>query len=152
MCVCACVLYVCPMNELCVHANSFISSASYCTCAYMYASMNYSSLKKGPRCYAKSPTAKDTFWLIPCRPHQLYVPSVVYGCAYTVVMEIQFELHVHNQKNCQWSERTFPVMGAKRGFCIFMASSVTMLVPSSTESPSSHDMLFTTPGIGACRM
>jgi len=33
-----------------------------------------------------------------------------------------------------------------------MASSVTMLVPSSTDSPGSQEMLFTTPGIGARNM
>ena len=43
-------------------------------------------------------------------------------------------------------------MGAKRGFCIFMASRVTMRVPWATESPSWHWTFFTTPGIGALRM
>ena len=43
----------------------------------------------------------------------------VHMCAYTVVMEMYFELDVYSHKICQ---QTLLVMGAKRGFCIFMAS------------------------------
>ena len=47
---------------------------------------------------------------------------------------------------------TFPVMGAKRGFCISVVLRATMVLPSSTKSPGSQAMDFTTPGMGARRM
>ena len=47
---------------------------------------------------------------------------------------------------------TFPDFGEKRGFCIFIASSVTSAVPSSTCSSTTQSTALTTPGIGARRV
>lgn len=107
--------------------------------------MTSSSLTLSPTCTCISFTCGQNAALI---SKWLYKPSLPVDNNFTLV-----HYHHNNSRYLKpyCTDNTFPVIGANSGFCIFIASTTTMVVPSATESPTSQAMDLTIPCIGARR-